>query len=434
MVAGDPLAGQLLRAVQRRTAGGVPPADLASDVGARIRALPGAPFSVPAARGPQRGGATPIGSPLVSTLEAAPTKREASDVAVTAALVEAPPPRRLNSPIVQRAVVLHEDDLQYPTEPAASAAWQKIKTKLFQSVLVSIAQAKGVIGECVPPRSGFVITYADVPSLPQNKYFEHPQTVALHEPIIQVPGAAPPPPTPQASLWHDDDPRQLATLFSKQGTVYTSNADQSEWVMDGLGQKLPRYVWRNISDDDAAQLKSQKSIVSRSRGGPGTDDPRDHVSGRAESKLISTTKIENGVVVNAQGEKFLGSNGTVKIDLGAIHTIDIYDMSTDRAALQLLLLRRADANLLLERAKTLHAEGQINWSEPAVPRPTKKPQELTKKKQNRRTAIDKKKEHATEVRGADAKDSQLKQALLDVRRTGEVLIRGSIPHTAVQRL
>ena len=104
------------------------------------------------------------------------------------------------------------------------------------------------------------------------------------------------------------------------------------------------------------------------------NDPLGHTIGGVYSPYVSFTKQEDGDVANPEGEKFLGPAGRVKIDLTFIAKNDIHDVSTRK--------------------------GQDTWN----------------------------------FSNPDAANTGGVQALKDVVRTSEVIIRGRIPAKAVEKM
>jgi len=100
--------------------------------------------------------------------------------------------------------------------------------------------------------------------------------------------------------------------------------------------------------------------------------------GLKPSSYISTTKLDGGEIENPHGDMLGGEHGTVRIDLLLISPKKILDLTTR------------------------HGQNTWNLSNPSF------------------------------KKGAQATTSR--QALEDVVRTQEVLIKGEIPHEAVEQL
>ncbi|MEU1372438.1 DUF4157 domain-containing protein [Streptomyces triculaminicus] len=139
-----------------------------------------------------------------------------------------------------------------------------------------------------------------------------------------------------------------------------------EYVKDEADQFVPRYIWRNISEDDLSRLRSKKGLEPVAPKAklsiPG------HVGG-ADSPLISTTKVPKADIRNPQGEALGGQFGKVRIDLFQISPKNIFDLTSRK--------------------------GQDRWG---LSHPVK---------------------------------DRMKQALQDVIRTREVLIKSGIPLDAI---
>ena len=127
---------------------------------------------------------------------------------------------------------------------------------------------------------------------------------------------------PIASLPHQAHPRQK--LFYRL-------ADKQEYVLDSIGQKVPRKVIRNITEVDSnnlgSNLNKQGDIVATNASTNTT--PLAHSMGTKPSQWISTTKAET--IVNPEGRAFEGEFGRVEIDLIGIDPSKIVDLSTERA-------------------------------------------------------------------------------------------------------
>jgi hypothetical protein len=157
----------------------------------------------------------------------------------------------------------------------------------------------------------------------------------------------------------------------KAQSVFES-ADGGEYVRDQLRQYVPRRVARNISEGDSGTYNKEGLIPT----GEGANvSPSGHAIGVAHSPFISTTKIPDAYITDPKGliwgtAKGKKDYGTVEIDLAYINADYIIDLTTKKA----------------------HARWNFN-----------KP--------------------GTKI---------LQQALEDVNRTQEVLVRGRIPAAAVK--
>jgi hypothetical protein len=149
-------------------------------------------------------------------------------------------------------------------------------------------------------------------------------------------------------------------------------SDGHEYVNDALDQYVPRILTRNISEQDRAALKQKQGI---SPTGPRAGlDPKDHVMGVKPSQFISTTKLDGDQIENPHGDMLGGQYGTVHIDLLLIAAKNIFDTTTRL--------------------------GQDRWN----------------------------------LSNPDPKKGASRQAIEDVVRTQEVLIRGDIPPKAITKV
>ncbi|BAZ31241.1 hypothetical protein NIES4074_37130 [Cylindrospermum sp. NIES-4074] len=152
--------------------------------------------------------------------------------------------------------------------------------------------------------------------------------------------------------------------------LFQKIADKEHYVLDKKGQYVKRYIYRNISPQDVETLKDKRKRHIEPTGSKSRVTPLQHVEGKKPSPYISTTKT-SGDITNPQGENF-DYHGKVKIDLLYIDPENILDLTTK--------------------------VGQDEWGFSAT-----------------------------------AKGAAL-QALKDVIRTQEVLIKGTIPKDAIQDL
>ncbi|MFE1770471.1 DUF4157 domain-containing protein [Streptomyces sp. NPDC059008] len=149
-----------------------------------------------------------------------------------------------------------------------------------------------------------------------------------------------------------------------------------EYVRDQLHQYVPRRVARNISETDSNHLNKTKDKGIYSRGGSGKNiQPWQHAIGAEFSPFISTTKVPDGSITDPKGKEWSTAKGqkdygTVEIDLAHINADYIIDLTTSKS----------------------HSRWNMN---------------------NPTNAI-------------------VQQALADVNRTQEVLIRGEIPRAAIK--
>ncbi|WP_410539695.1 DUF4157 domain-containing protein [Streptomyces sp. KL2] len=146
----------------------------------------------------------------------------------------------------------------------------------------------------------------------------------------------------------------------------------NEYVRDKMGKKVPRRVARNLSKQDK---KTYGSTGVKPRDPDANVPVWLHVAGAQDSPFISTTKVRSGNITNPEGRLFGEGEGfdyfgTVEIDLSYVAPSNIYDLT-----------RR---------------EGQDEWQLSAPNTPIKQ------------------------------------QALSDVVRTQEVLVKGPIPKKAIK--
>ncbi|MER6996217.1 DUF4157 domain-containing protein [Streptomyces sp. NPDC000410] len=148
----------------------------------------------------------------------------------------------------------------------------------------------------------------------------------------------------------------------------------NEYVRDKLGNKVPRKVTRNMSADD---LKTWNRQGINPRDPDGNVAVWLHVAGATDSPFISTTKVQSGDITNPDGDLFgegdgFAYHGTITIDLSYVSPSNIYDLT--------------------------RAGGQNEWN-------------------------------------LGAPNSRIRQqALRDVVRTQEVLIKGAVPKAAIKLL
>lgn len=142
--------------------------------------------------------------------------------------------------------------------------------------------------------------------------------------------------------------------------------------MDKKGQYVVRYLYRNISAKDVQTLADRRKKHIEPTGPTSRVTPLEHVKGKKPSPYTSATKTKGGQIENPSGETF-DNYGRVKLDLLYIDPENILDVSTK--------------------------VGQEEWG----------------------------------FRSAGAAPSVL-QAIKDVERTQEVLIKGIIPRDAIEDL
>ncbi|HEX7841730.1 MAG TPA: DUF4157 domain-containing protein [Kofleriaceae bacterium] len=146
--------------------------------------------------------------------------------------------------------------------------------------------------------------------------------------------------------------------------------DGKEYVHDSADQYVPRILTRNISEQDRKALRKKRDLAPT--GPRSRTEIWQHVTGTKPSPYISATKIDDGDITNPQGDALGGEHGRVRIDLLKISPKRIHDLTTKK--------------------------GQDRWG-------------LSHPK--------------TDIK---------RQALEDVIRTQEVLIKGEIPFEAIEQI
>lgn len=155
-------------------------------------------------------------------------------------------------------------------------------------------------------------------------------------------------------------------------TLYRTTETGAEYVNDAIGQYVPRILVRNVSEDDVKTIAKKQGMKPTLPRGKRGIEMWQHVVGMKPSQYISTTK-ELGEIKDPQGKSF-NRFGRVRIDLLKIAAKNIHDPTTRK--------------------------GQDTW----------------------------KFSHPKDPQGP------IRQALEDVVRTQEVLIRGEIPQDAITPL
>ncbi|WP_163998228.1 phage tail protein [Pyxidicoccus caerfyrddinensis] len=158
--------------------------------------------------------------------------------------------------------------------------------------------------------------------------------------------------------------------------LFRARSNKQLYVHDAKKQFVPRYIIRNITEEDLKAMNLSSTGEVRGpitpTGPKARTTPVEHVMGKKPSPFISATRAPGGDITNPQGETFVSPSGKVRIDLTFIDPKAILDLST--------------------------RVGQDEWN-------------FT----NQKTDIG-------------------KQALADVKRTQEVLIKGTIPAKALTRI
>ncbi|MGW7381188.1 eCIS core domain-containing protein [Streptomyces sp. NPDC054794] len=177
-----------------------------------------------------------------------------------------------------------------------------------------------------------------------------------------------------------------AVEMGKAQPIY-KDVNGAQFVRDKKNQFVPRYVTRNIAAEDRVTHRNNQGMIPRGyrddRGNMlppqkrASNEAWEHVTGTEASQFISTTKLESQGIKDPKGEAWSTAkgqkfHGMARIDLSYINPQNIFDLTT--------------------------AVGQREW-----------------KLDSPGTAV-------------------LQQALRDVIRTQEVLIRGIIPQGAIKML
>ncbi len=219
-----------------------------------------------------------------------------------------------------------------------------------------------------------------------------------------------------------EDIRYIVSPNNKSQYLITVSGVEGEFVMDKIGQLVPRFTRRNISDINIAELKGkhdQEAGLYPSNLSPYEDARRQqdargtgsnkirnesaemhHVQGSKPSDYLSATASSSDAL-NPQGKAF-DAAATVVIDLSYIDPEQISALYTSQGMRYFLLdMFEGDRGATVEKAEREQRE-----KAPSSMRLAKGNAELSEKEW---------------------------QALLDVIRTKEVLIGGLIPKEAVRK-
>lgn len=214
-----------------------------------------------------------------------------------------------------------------------------------------------------------------------------------------------------------------------------------EFVLDRIGQLVPRRVVRSISDQNISELRdhhaiypSKQSPVSYSGGpsGAGVSDNKVkatpemlHVEGVKPSDYLSTTKQESGTY-NPTGESF--GSALREIDLAYISPEYIADLSSHRG-ISYYMLGNYDETSSSTTKALLIAEAEVANQ-----------RQLDYRDQERRYAAKESGVKKPVPYGADDKAGENAtlsgkewQALMDVVRTSEILIGCPVPEAAIRQ-
>ncbi|MEO1541659.1 MAG: hypothetical protein AAFU59_14845 [Pseudomonadota bacterium] len=203
---------------------------------------------------------------------------------------------------------------------------------------------------------------------------------------------------------------------------YIINRDDGEYVIDRVGQLVPRFVIRNISPENLTELSKAKAIYptnmspvsgaqkAQVASGTGSNkitrpsDEMQHVQGTKPSDFLSATTYEEGAL-NPQGKPFTDKKGKaavqVRIDLSYISPQHVSALYTGPGIAYYLL------------------------------------KNFGKTAQDKRTAVETARANKGSSEDLAKSHPELSakewQALLDVIRTTEVLISGEIPKAAITK-
>lgn len=247
------------------------------------------------------------------------------------------------------------------------------------------------------------------------------------------------------------DIKKKASPKNANQTLVVLPGEEGEFVLDKLGQLVPRYSRRNISQANLDELNGKHDEVKgmypsrmspvkdadRSQVASGTGDNKiraesaemHHVQGHKPSDFLSVTAQDEDAL-NPKGKAF-DAAATVIVDLSYIDPENLSALYTAQGMRYFLL----DGMIGGDKGETIDL---------AVREQSKSPSDESDGKEERRAGGKKKKEKK-EKKEAKPSSNQLAvehdqlsakewQALLDVIRTKEVLIEGMIPPEAVRKL
>ncbi|CAI6087540.1 OTU domain-containing protein [Cohnella sp. JJ-181] len=231
-------------------------------------------------------------------------------------------------------------------------------------------------------------------------------------------------------------------------TLIVLRGEEGEFALDKLGQLVPRYSRRNISQANLDELNGKHSgekgmYPSRMSPVPGADrsqvasgtgsnkiraesDEMHHVQGHKPSDYLSVTAQDEDAL-NPKGKAF-DAAASVVVDLSYIDPENLSALYTSQGMRYFLL----DGMIGGDKGETIDL---------AVREQSKSPSDESDEKEERK-AVGKKKKEKKEAKPSsnqlavdhDQLSAKEWQALLDVIRTKEVLIEGMIPPEAVRKL
>jgi hypothetical protein len=141
----------------------------------------------------------------------------------------------------------------------------------------------------------------------------------------------------------------------------------NKYALDRLGQKVSRYIVRNITEKDDESIDKGEGM--HRRGASKSMPLWLHVKGASKRKekgkkkgrrggaaetspYISGTKVPSGEIVNPQGQSFQGGSGRVRIDLLMVPRDSISDLTTTKGQKEWLFDVEDNAQLVQDVART----------------------------------------------------------------------------------
>ncbi|WP_260696778.1 hypothetical protein [Streptomyces sp. 130] len=104
-----------------------------------------------------------------------------------------------------------------------------------------------------------------------------------------------------------------------------------EYVLDKEGQKVPRYITRNVTREDRKNIDARPSRGIPKKKNSSLISELQHVDGHANSPYVSGSKIRSGDIRNPQGGLFGKKGERIEIDLSYISPGNITDLTTREA-------------------------------------------------------------------------------------------------------
>src|SRR5262245_48980952 len=136
------------------------------------------------------------------------------------------------------------------------------------------------------------------------------------------------------AIWNPKDLfEEIDNPVEGPAKTFRNRVTKDLFVHDAKQQYVQRYVIRNLSDQDLKTMRSKAGEKGEVKGpikptGPRhRTTPQEHVMGVKPSPFISTTKTPGGQIVNEKGESFV-SGEQARIDLCYIRSRSIFDLST----------------------------------------------------------------------------------------------------------